>query len=100
MRDEATSSSAEQICSGTSRLMRVITPAPVVSRRRRQEPLSTIDPEPSLGPILIRRHAWKIKWEERRMTARHLTPASLPGARPDFVLPRITNWIDSYYARP
>src|SRR5205823_3725346 len=99
MRDEATSSSAEQICIGTSRVMRVITPAPVVSRRRRQEPLSTIAPEPALGSILIRRHARKIKWEERRMTPRHLTPSSLPGDRPEVVLPRIATGRDADQAR-
>jgi ATP-dependent helicase/nuclease subunit A len=97
--DEATSSTAEQICIGTSRLMRVITPATVAARRRRQEPLSTMAPAPALGPILIRRHARQVEWEERRMTPRRLTPTSLDGGRPEAVLPRTATGRDADLAR-
>jgi ATP-dependent helicase/nuclease subunit A len=97
--DEATSSTAEQICIGTSRLMRVITPATVAARRRRQEPLSTMAPAPALGPILIRRHARQVEWEERRMTPRRLTPSSLDGGRPEAVLPRTATGRDADLAR-
>ncbi|MCI0426999.1 MAG: UvrD-helicase domain-containing protein [Nitrospiraceae bacterium] len=91
IKDEGGPSTAEQICIGTSRLTRVITPATVAARRRRQEPLSTMDPEPALGPILIRRHARQVEWEERRMTPRRLTPSSLAGGRPETgFLPTVT----------
>jgi len=92
-------STAEQICIGTSRLTRVITPATVVARRRRQEPLSTIAPRPALGPILIRRHARQVEWEERRRTPRRLTPSSLAGSRPEAVLPRTVSGRDADLAR-
>jgi ATP-dependent helicase/nuclease subunit A len=81
--DEAASSTPDQICIGTSRLTRVITPATVVARRRRQEPQSTMAPRPALGPILIRRHARQIEWEQRRTTPRRLTPSSLVGTKPE-----------------
>ena len=86
--DKGGPSTADQICIGTSRLTRVITPATVASRRRRQEPLFTMAPQPALGPILIRRHARQIEWEKRRTTPRRLTPSSLAGGRPDAVSPR------------
>ena len=85
--DEAASSMSDQICIGTSRLTRVITPATVVTRRRRQEPQSTMAPRPALGPILIRRHARQIEWEQRRTTPRGLTPSSLAGIRSEAALP-------------
>jgi ATP-dependent helicase/nuclease subunit A len=97
--DERGPSTAEQICIGTSRIMRVITPAMVATRRRRQEPLSTMVPQPALGPILIRCHARKIEWEERRMTPRHLTPSSLAGDRPEAVLPRTATGRDADLSR-
>ncbi|HMF84735.1 MAG TPA: UvrD-helicase domain-containing protein [Nitrospiraceae bacterium] len=97
--NERGSSTAEQICIGTSRLMRVITPATVAARRRRQEPLSTKAPQPALGPILMRRHARQVEWEERRMTPRHLTPSSLAGVRPEAVLPRTATGRDADLAR-
>jgi ATP-dependent helicase/nuclease subunit A len=85
--DKGGPSTADQICIGTSRLTRVITPATVASRRRRQDPLSTMAPQPALGPILMRRHARQVKWEEQRTTPRRLTPSSLAGGRPDAVSP-------------
>jgi ATP-dependent helicase/nuclease subunit A len=97
--DERGPSTAEQICIGTSRLMRVITPATVAARRRRQEPLFTMAPQPALGPILMRRHARQVEWEERRMTPRHLTPSSLAGVRPEAVLPRTATGRDADLAR-
>jgi ATP-dependent helicase/nuclease subunit A len=92
-------STAEQICIGTSRLTRVITPATAVARRRRQEPLSTIAPRPALGPILIRRQARQVEWEQRRSTPRRVTPSSLTGDRPDAVLPRTATGRDADLAR-
>jgi len=97
--DEEGLSTADHICIGSSRLMRVITPAPVISRRRRQEPLSTMAPRPALGPILIRRHARQVEWEERRTTPRHLTPSSLAGGWPEAVLPRTVTGRDADLAR-
>jgi len=88
MIEEAAPSTDNQICIGTSRLTRVITPATVTVRRRRQEPLSTMAPQLALGPILIRRHARQVEWEEHRTTQRRLTPSSLAGGRPEDVLPR------------
>ncbi len=85
--DEAASSMSDQICIGTSRLTRVITPATVVTRRRRQEPQSTMAQRPALGPILIRRHARQIEWEQRRTTPRGLTPSSLAETRSEAALP-------------
>ncbi|HEV8620849.1 MAG TPA: UvrD-helicase domain-containing protein [Nitrospiraceae bacterium] len=85
--DEGDPSTTDQICIGTSRLTRVITAATVAARRRRQESLSTMAPQPALGPILIRRHARQVKWEEHRTTPRRLTPSSLAGGRPDAVSP-------------
>jgi len=97
--DEGGPSSAEQICIGTSQLTRVITPATVASRRRRQESLSTMAPRPALGPILIRRHARQVEWEERRTTPRRLTPSSLAGDRPEAVPPRTATRRDADLAR-
>jgi len=89
--DEGGLSTADQICIGSSRITRVITPATVAARRRRQEPLSTMAPRPALDPILIRRHARQVEWEERRMTPRRLTPSSLAGGRPETgFLPTVT----------
>jgi ATP-dependent helicase/nuclease subunit A len=86
--DKGGASVADQICIGTSRLTRVITPATVASRQRRQKHLSTMAPQPALGPILIRRQARQVEWEERRTTPRRLTPSSLAGGRPEAVFPR------------
>jgi ATP-dependent helicase/nuclease subunit A len=97
--DEGGHSTAEQICIGTSRLTRVITPATVASRRRRQEPLSTMTPGPALGPILIRRQARQVEWEEHRTTPRRLTPSMLAGGRPEAVLPRTATGRDADLAR-
>jgi len=97
--DEAVHSTADQICIGTSRLTRVITPATVSSRQRRQDPLSTIAPRPALGPILIRRHARQVEWEEHRTTPRRLTPSNLAGGRPDAVFPRTVTGRDADLAR-
>jgi ATP-dependent helicase/nuclease subunit A len=79
--DEGASSTADQICIGTSTLTRVITPAMLATRRRRQEPWSTRAPIPALGPILIRRQARQVEWEQCRTTPRRLTPSSLAGGR-------------------
>jgi ATP-dependent helicase/nuclease subunit A len=97
--DKGGASVADQICIGTSRLTRVITPATVVSRQRRQKPLSTMAPQPALGPILIRRHARQVEWEERRTTSRRLTPSSLAGGRPEAVFPRTVTGRDADLAR-
>jgi len=97
--DKAGASTADQICIGTSRLTRVITPAMVASRRRRQEPLSTMTPRPALGPILIRRQARQVEWEERRTTPRRLTPSSFAGGRPEAVYPRTATGRDADLAR-
>src|SRR6266849_6407613 len=92
-------STSDQICIGSSRLTRVITPATVAARLRRQEPLSTIAPRPALGPILIRRHARQVEWEERRTTPQQLTPSSLAGGRPEAVLSRTATARDADLAR-
>src|SRR5712692_1364532 len=97
--DEGGLSTADQICIGSSRITRVITPATVASRRRRQEHLSTIAPRPALGPILIRRHARQVEWEERRRTPRRLTPSSLAGGRPGAVLSRTATARDADLSR-
>jgi ATP-dependent helicase/nuclease subunit A len=81
--DVESSSSADEICIGTSRLARVITQATVASKRRRQDPLSPMAPKPSLGAILIRRHARQLEWKQRRATPRRLTPSSLAGSLPE-----------------
>jgi ATP-dependent helicase/nuclease subunit A len=86
--DEDGPSTSDQICIGTSRLTRVMMPAMVAARRRRQVPLSTVAPAPALGSILIRRHARQVEWEQRRATPRRLTPSSLTGNRSETVLPR------------
>jgi ATP-dependent helicase/nuclease subunit A len=88
MTEEAAPSTDDQICLGTSRLTRVITQATAAARRRRQEPLSTMGSRPALGPILIRRQARQIEWEERRTMPRRLTPSSLAGGWPEAILPR------------
>jgi ATP-dependent helicase/nuclease subunit A len=99
MSDEEAPSTSDQICIGTSRLTRVITPATVASRRRRQELLSTMAPRPALGPILIRRHARQIEWEQRRTTPRRLTPSGLAGGRPDAVFSHTVTGRDADLAR-
>jgi len=97
--DEEGPSTTDQICIGTSRLSRVITQATVASRRRRQEPLSTMAPQPALGPILIRRQARQVEWEERRMTPRRLTPSILAGGKPEAVFPHTVAGRDADLAR-
>jgi len=97
--DKGDPSTADQICIGTSRLTRVITPATVASRRRRQEPLFTMAPQPALGPILIRLHARQIEWEKRRTTPRRLTPSSRAGSRPEAVFPCTVAGRDADLAR-
>jgi ATP-dependent helicase/nuclease subunit A len=99
MSDEEAPSMSDQICIGTSRLTRVITPATVASRRHRKEPLATVAPAPALGPILIRRHARQVKWEECRKTLRRLTPSSLAGGRFEAVFPRTVTGRDAELAR-
>jgi ATP-dependent helicase/nuclease subunit A len=97
--DKGGPSAADQICIGTSHLTRVITPATVASRRHRQNPLSTMAPQPALGPILIRRHARQVKWEEHRTTPRRLTPSSLAGGRLEAVFPRTVTGRDTDLSR-
>jgi ATP-dependent helicase/nuclease subunit A len=99
MSDEAAPSTSDQICIGTSRLTRVITPATVAARRHRKEPLSKAAPAPALGPILIRRHERQVEWEQRRTTPRRLTPSSLAGGRPEAVFPRTVTGRDADLAR-
>ncbi len=88
MEGEGTLSSAEEICIGTSRLTRILTPATVVARRHRQASLSTLSPGPALGPLLMRRQARLVEWEHRRTTARRLTPSSLAEHRSGVGFPR------------
>jgi len=99
MSDEMTPSTDGQICIGTSRLTRVITQATVAVRRRRLEPMLTVAPAPALGPILIRRHARQVEWEQRRTTPRRLTPSSLIGSKPEALLHRIVTERDPDLAR-
>jgi len=99
MSDETTPSTDGQICIGTSRLTRVITQATLAARRRRVEPLLTVAPAPALGPILIRRHARQVEWEQRRTMPRRLTPSSLTGSKPDALLHRIVTERDPDLAR-
>ena len=89
----------DEICIGTSRLTRVITPALGVSRRRGQAPLPTVVPRPALGPLLIRHHARQVEWEERRAMPRRLTPSSLIGTRPKAVSPHTVTGYDADQAR-
>jgi ATP-dependent helicase/nuclease subunit A len=56
-------------------------------------------PQPALDPILIRRHARQVEWEERRTTPRRLTPSSFAGARPEAVFPRTVTGRDADLAR-
>ena len=71
----------------------------MAARRRRQEPLSTMAPRPALGPILIRRQARQVEWEQRRTTPRRLTPSSLAGGRPEAISPRTVTGRDADLAR-
>jgi ATP-dependent helicase/nuclease subunit A len=96
---EGVPSTPDEICIGTSRLTRVITPALGVSRRRRQAPLPTVVPRPALGPLLIRRHARQMEWEERRAMPRGLTPSSLTGTRPKAISPYTVTGHDADQAR-
>lgn len=82
MTNEEAPAAADQICIGTSRLTRIITPAAIAERRRRQDPLATIAPQPDLGSILTRRLGRQAEWEQRRATPRRVTPTSLAGRRP------------------
>jgi ATP-dependent helicase/nuclease subunit A len=97
--DEENPSAADQICIGTSRLTRVMTPTTKGVRRRSQQSLSTMAPKPPLVPILIRRQARKLEWEKRRITPRRVTPSSLAGGRPDAVIPRTVTGHDPDLAR-
>ena len=96
---EGVPSTPDEICIGTSRLTRVITPALGVSRRRRQAPLPTVVPRPALGPFLIRRHARQVEWEERRAMPRRLTPSSLTGTWPKAISPHTVTEHDADQAR-
>jgi ATP-dependent helicase/nuclease subunit A len=99
MSDDEAPLTSDQVCIGTSRLTRVITPATVAARRHRKVPLATVAPAPALGPILIRRHARQVTWEERRKTPRRLTPSSLAGRRPEAVSSRTATVRDADLAR-
>jgi ATP-dependent helicase/nuclease subunit A len=99
MSEEEAQSTSDQICIGTSRLTRVITPATVAARRHRKEPLSKVAPAPVLGPILVRRYARQVEWEQRRTTPRRLTPSSLAGNRSEAVSPRTVTGRDADLAR-
>ncbi|MEP6958577.1 MAG: UvrD-helicase domain-containing protein [Nitrospirota bacterium] len=99
MTDEVDPSMADQICIGTSRLTRIITPATVTTRRRRQEPLSMTIAGPALGPILIRRQGRQVEWEQRRTTPRRITPSSLITHRPEAVFQNIVPRRDADLAR-
>jgi ATP-dependent helicase/nuclease subunit A len=97
--DAGSPSAANQICIGTSRLTRVMTPAKKGVRRHRQQFLSPKAPKLSLGPILIRRQARKLEWEKRRIVPRRVTPSSQAGGRPDAVFPRTVTGRDPDLAR-
>jgi ATP-dependent helicase/nuclease subunit A len=85
--DEDGCSKSDQIRIGTSTLTRVITPATVAARRRIHKPMSTMIPQPALGPILIRRQARHVEWERCRATPRRLTPSGLAGGDTEVVFP-------------
>ena len=97
--DTESPSTADQICIGTSKLTRVMTPATATPRRRRQESSFTMAPRPALGPILIRRQARHVEWEKRRTTPRRLTPSSIAGGRPEAVLPHTFTGRDADLSR-
>ncbi|MEQ1563520.1 MAG: UvrD-helicase domain-containing protein [Nitrospiraceae bacterium] len=97
--DEPTSPMDGQICIGTSRLTRVITEATVAARRHKPEPRLAVAPAPALGPILIRREARLIEWEQRRTTPRRLTPSGLVGSKPETQLHRTVSTRDADLAR-
>lgn len=97
--DEENPSAADQICIGTSRLTRVMTSATKGARRHSQKSLSTMAPKPPLGSILIRRQARKLEWENRRITARRVTPSSLTGGRVEGEAPHAVTGRDSDVAR-
>lgn len=99
MTNEDAPSEASQICIGTSRLTRVITPATAAVRHRRQGSLSKMVPAPALGPILIRRQARLVEWELRRATPRQLTPSSLAGSKPRAVVQPTVTGRDGELAR-
>ena len=87
IKDEDGFSKSDQIRIGTSPLTRVITPATVAARRRIQEPMATMVPQPGLGPILIRRQARQVEWERGRATERQVTPSGLVGGGTEDVFP-------------
>ena len=72
--DEETPSTGDQICIGTSRLTRVMTPATTAGRRYRQASPSAMAPRPALGPILIRRQARQVEWERSSNNAATIDP--------------------------
>ncbi len=97
--DEGTSSTNDRICIGPSRLMRVITPATVTTRRHRREILSTMASRAALGPILIRRQVRQAEWERRRTTPRRLTPSSLAEGKPKASSPHTVTERDAELGR-
>jgi ATP-dependent helicase/nuclease subunit A len=99
VQDEGGPSASDQICIGTSKLTRVVTPAVAAARRRRHDPLSNIVPGPVLGPTLIRRQARLVEWEKHRTMPRRLTPSSLAGDRPEAISPRIVTGHDANLGR-
>jgi len=56
-------------------------------------------PRPALGPILIRRQARQVKWEEQRTTPRQVTPSSLAVGRPEVASPHTGTGRDADLAR-
>ncbi|HSS30692.1 MAG TPA: 3'-5' exonuclease [Nitrospiraceae bacterium] len=99
MADEREPSAAAQICIGTSRIMRVITPATIAARRRRAEPLSKVITTVALGPILMRRQARQVEWEQRRTAPRRVTPTSQAGSRTEAISQRTVVGRDANLAR-
>jgi ATP-dependent helicase/nuclease subunit A len=99
MADEPESSTAGQICIGTSRLMRVITPARVAMRGRGTVPLSKVVPAPALGSILMRRQVRQVEWEQRRTTPRRVTPSSLSESITETISQRTVTGRDAELAR-
>ncbi|HKO31525.1 MAG TPA: 3'-5' exonuclease, partial [Nitrospiraceae bacterium] len=99
MADEQDPSMAGQICMGTSRLTRIITPATVAVRGRRTEPWSKVVPAPALESILMRRQMRQVEWEQRRTTPRRLTPSSLSGSRTEAISQRAVTGRDANLAR-
>jgi ATP-dependent helicase/nuclease subunit A len=99
MEGEEDRSTSDRIDIGTSRLTRVITPATVAARRRKQEPLSPMVPRPGFDSILMRHPARQVEWERCRATPRRVTPSALVGGGAEVVFPHTTPRRDAELGR-